>query len=199
MPRAKGYVREDVARSAMNRFWAHGYYATSIDQLVEATGVSRHGLYDEFGDKRGLFLAAAGIYVDEVVTPAFARVERAGAGIDAIREYFLFQISLAAKKGLPGPGCLLANTMVESGPHERAFGQLVTRHLARLHRGFRGALENEFRRSGEKSVGDAEGLARLMTIASQGLWSVSRVTRTPEPLSEFVDQLLQQIEERLKS
>src|ERR1700730_4834453 len=113
MPRARGYLPKDVARSAMERFWAHGYYATSIEQLVEATGVSRHGLYAEFGDKRGLFLAAMKVYIDEVVTPAFAPVESPGAGVGTIREYFAFQISLATKKGLPGPGCLFANTMVE--------------------------------------------------------------------------------------
>ena len=183
----------------MNHFWAHGYYATSIDQLVTATGVSRYGLYSEFGDKRGLFLAAAEIYIDEIVTPALARVERPGAGIDAIREYFVFQISLATKKGLPGPGCLLANTMVESGPQDRAFGRLVTDHLARLHQGFRAVLENDFRKSGAKNAADADGLARLITIASQGLWSVSRVTRTPEPLLEFVNQLLLPAEERTRS
>jgi TetR/AcrR family transcriptional repressor of nem operon len=199
MPRAKEYVRENVLRSAMNCFWAHGYYATSIEQLVEATGVNRHALYSEFGDKRGLFVEAARTYIDEIVTPAFERVEKPGAGIAEIREYFTFQISLATKKGLPGPGCLFANTMVESAPHERAFKELVTRHLARLHSGFQTALTNDLQRSSRKNeTVDAGGLARLITIGAQGLWSVSRITRTPQPLFEFVDQLLLPIEERLK-
>jgi TetR/AcrR family transcriptional repressor of nem operon len=199
MSRAKGYLREEVARSAMERFWAHGYYATSIEQLVEATGVNRHGLYSEFGDKRGLFLAAMRIYIDEVVTPAFAPVENASAGVGHIRDYFVFQISLAAKKGLPGPGCLFANTMVECAPHERAFEELVRRHLARLHSGFRNALQSDRRRPSRQNAFDTDGLARLITIGAQGLWSFSRVTRTPEPLFQFVDQLLLPIEERFKS
>jgi TetR/AcrR family transcriptional regulator, transcriptional repressor for nem operon len=183
----------------MERFWAHGYYATSIEQLVEATGVSRHGLYAEFGDKRGLFLAAMKVYIDEVVTPAFAPVESPGAGVGTIREYFAFQISLATKKGLPGPGCLFANTMVECGPHERAFGTLVSRHLARLHSGFCNALQANRRRPSRQNAIDVDGLAGLITIGAQGLWSFSRVIRTPEPLFQFVDQLLVPIEERFKS
>jgi TetR/AcrR family transcriptional repressor of nem operon len=183
----------------MEHFWAHGYYATSIEQLVEATGVSRHGLYTEFGDKRGLFVAAMEIYIDEIVTPAFARVEKPGAGLGAIRDYFVFQISLATEKGLPGPGCLFANTMVESGPHERAFEEIVTRHLARLHSGFRNALQNDRQRLSRKDDIDADGLARLITIGAQGLWSFSRVARTPKPLVQFVDQLLLTIEQRIKS
>jgi TetR/AcrR family transcriptional repressor of nem operon len=183
----------------MEYFWTHGYYATSIEQLVEATGVSRHGLYSEFGDKRGLFLAAMTIYIEEVVTPAFQRVEKPDAGIGAIRDYFVVQIALATKKGLPGPGCLFANTMVESGPHERAFEEIVTRHLARLHSGFRSALQNDRQRFSRKNDVDVDGLARLITIGAQGLWSFSRVTRTPKPLLQFVDQLLLPIEQRIKS
>jgi TetR/AcrR family transcriptional repressor of nem operon len=37
-------------------FRRHGYAATSIEQIVEATGVHRGSLYATFGNKRGLFL-----------------------------------------------------------------------------------------------------------------------------------------------
>lgn len=39
-------------------FRQHGYATTSIEQLVEATGVHRGSLYATFGSKRGLFLRA---------------------------------------------------------------------------------------------------------------------------------------------
>lgn len=43
---------------AANTFLRTGYEATSIDDLVEATGVHRGSLYKAFGSKRGLFLLA---------------------------------------------------------------------------------------------------------------------------------------------
>ncbi len=43
----------DAAASVFRR---HGYSATSVEQLVEATGVHRGSLYATFGNKRGLFL-----------------------------------------------------------------------------------------------------------------------------------------------
>jgi len=39
-------------------FWAEGYEATSMQDLVEAMGINRGSLYGTFGGKRALFLAA---------------------------------------------------------------------------------------------------------------------------------------------
>ncbi len=44
--------------AAAEVFRRRGYAATSIEQLVEATGVHRGSLYSTFGSKRGLFLRA---------------------------------------------------------------------------------------------------------------------------------------------
>jgi TetR/AcrR family transcriptional repressor of nem operon len=195
MPRAKQYDRKEVLARAMALFWARGYYATSIDDLVAATGVSRHGLYAEFGDKRGLFVAVMETYFETVVSPAFSRVEAKGAGFADIRAYFDTQIGLAVAKALPGSGCLVANTMTESGPHEAAFGVLVRRHLDRLEAGFRNALQQAAAR--RRRVADIDGLARFLTISAQGLWSVSRVTPEAGPLRAYVDYLLRSVEERL--
>jgi TetR/AcrR family transcriptional repressor of nem operon len=195
MPRLKLYDRKDVLNRAMELFWSRGYYATSIDDLVRATGVSRHALYSEFSDKRGLFVAVMEAYFDAVVSPAFGRVETEGAGLVDIRAYFDSQIALATAKGLSGPGCLVANTMTESGPHDEDFAALVRRHLDRLNAGFKSALRGAF--AEREGTVDIDGLARFLTISAQGLWSVSRVTAKPGALTAYVDHLLKPIEERL--
>ena len=51
-----------------------------MEDLVKATGVSRHGIYSDTGGKRDLFLETFAIYQREVVSPAFAAVEADGAG-----------------------------------------------------------------------------------------------------------------------
>ena len=42
---------------AMTLFWQHGYEATSLADLVEATGAKAPTLYAEFVNKEGLFRA----------------------------------------------------------------------------------------------------------------------------------------------
>ena len=42
----------------MNAFRSKGYEGTSVQDLVDATGVGRGSLYAAFGSKEGLYLAA---------------------------------------------------------------------------------------------------------------------------------------------
>jgi TetR/AcrR family transcriptional regulator, transcriptional repressor for nem operon len=199
MGRTKGYDKRDVARRAMKQFWLHGYYATSIDHLVAATGVSRHGLYSEFRDKRGLFVDTVRVYCDEVVTPAFCQVEAVGAGTTQIRAFLKMQIDRADAAGLPGPGCMMANLMVEAGPHDKEFGALVSTHLSRLTSGFKSAISNEQRRGRLHDESVARDLALHLTIATQGLWSVSRVVKEGDVLRAYADDLVNQIEEKVRT
>jgi Transcriptional regulator len=45
-----------AVRQAMYVFWKNGYEGTTLDDLTEATGVSRPSLYAAFGNKEALFL-----------------------------------------------------------------------------------------------------------------------------------------------
>jgi len=53
-----------LARAA-EVFWKAGYAGTSLDDLVEATGMNRPSLYAAFGDKRDLYLKTLEHYRDE--------------------------------------------------------------------------------------------------------------------------------------
>ncbi len=44
--------------AAKRAFFDHGYAATSIEAVAAAAGVSKVTVYNHFGDKRGLFIAA---------------------------------------------------------------------------------------------------------------------------------------------
>ena len=62
MNRPREYKKEDVLEAATGLFWAKGFEATSISELVELTGLNKHSMYREFGDKEGLFLASLDHY-----------------------------------------------------------------------------------------------------------------------------------------
>ncbi|MEM8687535.1 MAG: TetR/AcrR family transcriptional regulator [Pseudomonadota bacterium] len=190
MPRTRTYTRSDLIKAAMEQFWVHGFYATSIRDLVAVTGVSRHSLYAEFDDKHGMFLAALETYLDTFVEEAFGRVEEEAASVSQIRDYFDYLIGLAEESGLPGPGCLMANSMVEVGPHEEAFKTLIQRHLHRLRAGFAQALKTGQERGEVDPSVDAQRFAEFLTISAQGLWSASRMISDAAHLRAYVDTLL---------
>lgn len=58
MARPRSFDTAAVVRQARDAFVAGGYRGTSVEDLLTATGLSRASLYQAFGSKRGLFLAA---------------------------------------------------------------------------------------------------------------------------------------------
>jgi TetR/AcrR family transcriptional regulator, copper-responsive repressor len=62
MPGKRGRPRLYDPDTALNQatalFWNQGYAETSLDDLVQATGMNRPSLYGAFGDKKALYLAA---------------------------------------------------------------------------------------------------------------------------------------------
>lgn len=195
MSRRSKLSEHAVLQSATWRFWTCGYFNTSIDDLVTATGTTRHWLYSRYGSKQGLFLRCLGHYRDTVVDPAFAAVEKPDATLDEVRQYFQTQIREATRCGLPGPGCLIANSMTETAPHDPAVMAAVEQHHQRLAAGFSNALRNQ---SGKRlNSSELRALAELLGSCAQGLWSWSRSVDQAAPLHRYVDTLLQLIERRM--
>ncbi|MCP4983221.1 MAG: helix-turn-helix transcriptional regulator, partial [Gammaproteobacteria bacterium] len=58
MPWQKNYNETNVLEKAMYTFWAHGYEATSMNDLVKATGINRGSIYNAFPNKHALFMSA---------------------------------------------------------------------------------------------------------------------------------------------
>jgi AcrR family transcriptional regulator len=64
MGRPKNFSREDVLEKATPVFWKQGFANTSLQDLEQATGVNKSGLYSEFRDKEDLFLGCLRHYLE---------------------------------------------------------------------------------------------------------------------------------------
>ena len=58
MARSKEFDRDAALQAAILTFAARGFEGTSTDDLLLAMGIGRRSMYDTFGDKRQLYLAA---------------------------------------------------------------------------------------------------------------------------------------------
>src|SRR5882762_5673554 len=54
--RPRAYEPNVALGKALDLFRRHGFAATSLDDLSEATGMNRPSLYGAFGDKRELYI-----------------------------------------------------------------------------------------------------------------------------------------------
>jgi AcrR family transcriptional regulator len=58
MPRPRMFDEADVIERARRTFAETGFAGTSLDDLLEATGLARQSLYNAFGGKKELFMRA---------------------------------------------------------------------------------------------------------------------------------------------
>lgn len=185
MGRPKSFTRASALDSSLPLFWRQGLGATSVEDVVTTTGINKFGLYAEFGDKRGLFLAALDHYSHSFVSNALTELDVDGAGVREIRSYFTRLIGIAEAQGLPGPGCFMANSLIELAPHDAEVEAIVAAHLDRLTRLFARALPDDF---------DRLAFAHFLMISAQGLWAYSRLCRTRDALDAYVATLLVPLE-----
>ena len=114
-------------------FWDKGYEATSMADIVRATGVNRSSLYNAFGSKHDLFRTVLSRYVEQRMT---ALAEYAEADPDGgIRSLHQF---LDEMREFGRVGCLAVNTSAELGSADPAVQRLAQdyrdRTRASLHK-----------------------------------------------------------------
>ncbi|MBX9588062.1 MAG: TetR/AcrR family transcriptional regulator [Hyphomonadaceae bacterium] len=179
MARPCAYDRDNLLRRATALFWERGFAGTSVDDVVQATGVSRSSLYTVFPDKTALFLAALEHYLDTVTRAKLERLAQGGRAALAIKRFLLDVADERPSAYAPAHGCLLTNTAVEVGAGEEEIAELVRKAFARLERALTVRLE-EARQQGDLSVGtEPKRFARQLVALVQGLRVMTRLGTEP--------------------
>lgn len=124
MPWEKQFDVDAVLGKAMHAFWSRGYEATSMQDLVDCTGVNRASLYSTYHDKHELFLAALRRYDNRLRHERLADLEASYEPREAIRQLFLAFTSHVSEQG-GNPGCFLTNTALELAAHDPEAGGIV--------------------------------------------------------------------------
>jgi TetR/AcrR family transcriptional repressor of nem operon len=178
---------------AMVVFWAKGYDATSIDDLVARMGIQRGSLYAGFGDKQALFLAALDHYERVVVQELFEALEGPGSGVEAIRRFFRLRIEGSLERRRP-LGCLVTNSAVEFSGRNPGARTKIGIALAKLEGAFLRALASA-REAGEIEVTrDLRTVARFLTSSAQGLSVMAKVAPERAVLEDIVGVILSVLE-----
>ena len=171
----------------MHRFWTAGYRATSVDDLVKATGIRPGSLYGAFpGGKRALFLESLHRYSRLVVPRKLGELDKPTASLAQVRGYFDGLVAdLLSEDGRRG--CLLVNTAIENAAGDDQAAAVVRGHLARLEHCMTRALATSRRHAEVRDTVDPVGTARVLVATCQGLMVVGKANPDEEMLRAIVD------------
>ncbi|OBA11541.1 TetR family transcriptional regulator [Acinetobacter calcoaceticus] len=166
--RTKEFETDEIADAAMQVFWRRGYAATSVQDLVDGTGLSRSSLYSTFQNKQGLYQTALQRY--ELLTTLNNVKLLSGSGSPkALIRQLLVNVVEDELNDSEHKGCLVANACLELAGHDADVSQFVVSNLQKLQH----ALENlliKAQQSGEiASIQNPRALASFFLNTMQGL------------------------------
>lgn len=135
---------EAATGSIKELFWRRGYDDTSIEDVVQATGLNRYALYNAFGGKRELFLTALDAYCLERKSVFLSSLnDPENPPIQAIRNVFEFAISQNAERG---NGCMMCNVATEGAGNDPVIIERFESYLAEIKAAHVDALERAEKR-----------------------------------------------------
>jgi TetR/AcrR family transcriptional repressor of nem operon len=173
MARPREFDETTVLDAAMQCFWAHGYEATSVKDLIERTGLTAASLYNAYGDKRAMFRTALDHYIEKSIGARLQRSESLPPR-DAVRAFFedILRRSLSDRER---KGCMIVNCALEMAPHDKEFRETIVETLGRLEAFFLNCVERGQADGTITSAVPAVGLAQHLLGVLMGVRVLARV------------------------
>lgn len=192
MPKVESFNRKEVLERATQVFHNKGYNGTSMQDLVNATGLNRSSIYNSFGSKLSLFKEVLSYYQsinNKRMNKNVVANHNASDAIKAIFEMFLDEIVRDTDK----KGCLLVNCKSEMANQEPLVKSFLEQNQDQMM-----ALLEDIVYSGqmERIFNDdqsAYDYALFLYSSIQGLRMIGILNTNEEELQRLVDTILKVI------
>ncbi len=176
--RKKEFQPAEIIQAAMQVFWERGYEATSIQDLVDGTGLSRSSLYNTFESKHDLYLDALKCYSS--VTAANIAILSGPGKVHDLIEQVLMNILHDELNLAPSRGCFAAKASLEISAQDPQIASLLQQNFQSLYQAF-AQLITRGQRTGEISTQqNPEALALFFVNTMQGMRILAKGTALPE-------------------
>ena len=190
MPDIKHFEPEAVLDDVLRLFWRNGTATTGIQDVVETTGLNRSSIYNTFGGKNELYIAALHRYVDHYSQPAFQRLSEDTRGLEAIRDFFAGLITARCEGEYARWGCMVSNAHAGVERAQPDVGSILLDHHSRLIAALRAALETA-REHGQVRAGiELEACAEHFALVAYGINIRSRSGASADELRRGSDAAL---------
>lgn len=135
--RYKEYNKNKVLEKCIPLFWNKGFNGTSVNEIVEATGVNRFSLYHEFENKEGILYNVLKLYKERYSQTKFKLLQK-----DAELEAILLEFFLSFLQNEDAfQGCFYIHIGTELADNDLEIKALIKEYLSDLENLFIDCLQ----------------------------------------------------------
>ena len=191
--RPRAFDETAVVDAAQDRFWSFGYAATSLDDLVKATGLSKGSIYNTFGDKHTLYLRTFERYCDDVVAQVAAHLDGPDeSAAERLRALF-FGVTHASTSTTVPRGCFLAKATAELAALDHEVQTVARRTFDQLENLLVRSVEAAQRAGAIVASRDARKTARHLLATLRGLDALAAAGAERDVLEDAVSSLTESV------
>ncbi|HTJ49964.1 MAG TPA: TetR/AcrR family transcriptional regulator [Cyclobacteriaceae bacterium] len=189
MARTKDFDEDEILNKAVTLFWHKGYNGTSMQELVDALGISRSSLYDTYVDKHTLYVKALEYYQNTASGNLASVVNNAPSARDAVK--CLLELTTAdLLKDKQHKGCFMVNAEVEVAPHDSKIKNIVRKNEQQIEDLFRQAIQRGQENGEITNKQDSKALARFFMNTVKGIRVSAKSTTDKAFFSDIISTAL---------
>ena len=187
MARPVEFDEQKVLTNAMEQFWREGYEASSVQKLLDCTGINRGTLYNSFGDKDTFFKSCVDQY-NKLMDKQIALTLRNNDlnTWDAVLAYLEETLVTVSNKHR-SLGCLLVNSVCESINYDKEMKKVVRASLASIRKALLARMIEAHKKGGLKKGVSAEFATDLLINSLHGARVNARDGKTAGELKELLN------------
>ena len=188
--RPRAFDPKLVLEKVLEVFWERGFAATSLDDLAEATGVSRPSLAAAFGDKEALYIKSMQLYrkgindqLDQVLTCN-------GPGdslLGIVRRYFEVMIATYTGESDSCLGCAFMSTAVNEAPRHESIMDMVQTAIAGFDQRFEEFFSQAQAMGCMQSNADPKVLSQMIVGLTANIGMRARAGATRKELQAIIN------------
>lgn len=169
----KQFDEEEALKQAMCAFWAKGYEATSMSELMKAMGIGKKSLYDTFGNKHELFLKSFQLFLRIEGKRIDSTLNQPGSPMQNLRSLLRYW---EREHGKPGShGCFIGTNIADFDILNSEVASMFRNALSGIESMFFDVLKRAQDAGELTDQASPRDLARMMICLMQGSAIVSRV------------------------
>ncbi|MGE5699544.1 MAG: TetR/AcrR family transcriptional regulator [Deltaproteobacteria bacterium] len=182
-------TRQSVIDKSLQIFSVKGYYNASINDILEATGLTKGGFYGHFASKEELWTAAYDKAVEIWKGIVFKGIREIEDPIERLAKTIENDLLDYIGSGVFDGGCFFFNNLVELSGQSAPLSGRILRGLEDFSRLLASWLAEAERKGMLKPGLDLKGIADFLVVSVNGAAALYSASRDPRILRETVMQL----------